>query len=130
MRLLIAQNKRYSEALEAMAKHEPCDCGCPTARKPVLMKPYVYFLIATEALAVGADECRDDEQTGQCALAHAKPPNSEADPACCDSAPTSAAEQTRSIGRGHSTWDADRLARKPRKLNPTNRSNAELGKED
>ncbi len=80
--------KRLRSVFEQMSRFEPCDCGCPSARKPLLMKPHHYYLMARDALGVGIDESRDDAQTGQCALAHAKPPNSDADQACCDSVPT------------------------------------------
>lgn len=34
--------QQIRELVEAFTKTEPCNCGCPTASKPVLQKPAVY----------------------------------------------------------------------------------------
>lgn len=41
---------RLRGVLEAMTKTTPCDCGCPTASQPVLMKPLHYYAMARAAL--------------------------------------------------------------------------------
>ena len=86
------KHKTYRLALEMMTKMEPCDCGCPNAQKPVLLKPQHYYAIAREALRIGADESQDDDRAGVCAHSHVKTSNNEADLACCDSAPISNVE--------------------------------------
>lgn len=86
------KHKTYRLVLEMMTKMEPCDCCCPNAQKPVLLKPQHYYAIAREALRIGADESQDDDRAGVCAHSHVKTSNNEADLACCDSAPISNVE--------------------------------------
>jgi len=81
------RHDKYRNALEIMAKCQTCDCGCPSGMRPVLLKPQHYYAIAREALRIGADESQDDDRAGVCAHSHVKTSNSEADLACCDSAP-------------------------------------------
>ncbi len=78
------KHETYRLALEIMTKTEPCDCGCPNARKPVLLKPQLYYAIAMEALRIGADESQDDDRAGVSAHSHVKTSNNEADLVCCD----------------------------------------------
>ena len=80
------QNNRYRAALELMTKSKMCDCGCQM-KKPILFKPHHYYAIAKKALGIGADESQDDYRAGVCAHSHVKTSNSEANLACCDSAP-------------------------------------------
>jgi len=89
---LQAKHDKYKKALETMVKVQVCDCGCPNAQKPVLLKPQHYYAIAREALRIGADESQDDDRAGVCAHSHVKTSNNEADLACCDSAPISNVE--------------------------------------
>jgi hypothetical protein len=42
-------NHRFYRALETMAEVEPCQCGCMGDR-PRFMKPYVYYILARDAL--------------------------------------------------------------------------------
>jgi len=66
-------NKSMREALEAMTRREPCDCGCPGGSKPVLLKPAHYYALACEALGVGFAEGRDDGGTGRAHCPMTKP---------------------------------------------------------
>lgn len=47
---LKAERDRYRQALEAMTKKEPCDCGCPSGESVVILKPTHYYAIASDAL--------------------------------------------------------------------------------
>ena len=47
---IAAQRDRLLEALKAMIKTEPCDCGCPQKQKTVVLKPAHYVAIARDAI--------------------------------------------------------------------------------
>jgi len=81
---LQAKHDKYKKALETMVKVQVCDCGCPNAQKPVLLKPQHYYAIAKKALGIGADESQDADQAGTCARSHVTTENNDADLVCCD----------------------------------------------
>jgi hypothetical protein len=56
---LLEDHSRLRDALKLMTQVEPCDCGCPNALQPVLMKPHHYYIIAKEALE--GKRCADEK---------------------------------------------------------------------
>jgi hypothetical protein len=61
---LKAERERYRKALESMTRKEPCDCGCPSGKKAVILKPAHYYAIAAEALKGDAAIAKAEGRTG------------------------------------------------------------------